>query len=120
MEYKFKSEYQSYNTVSQTEAANLLGCLLAKVKRMIKGGTLELINVDGSRYERVPIEQVVKLLREELQTITMRSNTIKNALVNLQTKIENGDIPGVTRAIKPTHDIYKLSYLNDPRNAELV
>lgn len=118
--YDFKSESQSHNTVSQTEAANLLGCLLPKIKRMIKGGTLDLVNVDGSRYERVPIEQIVKLLREELQAITLRSNTIKNSLVGLQTKLDNGEIAGVTTEINPKYNVYEFSYLRDPLNAELV
>lgn len=112
-------QYHMHNTVSQTEAANVLSCLLPKIKRMLNKGVLEQVHVIGARYNRIPIQQVINLLRKELQDITMRSNTIKNALVNLQTKLENGVIEGITTEIRPKYDVYEMSYLSDPRNAEL-
>lgn len=112
--------YDMNNTVSQTEAANMLSCLLPRVKRMLKKGVLDLVNVPGARYRRIPTIQIVKLLRGELQTITLRSNTIKNALTNMQTRLDAGEIVGVTTELIPKYDVYKMSYLSDPQNAELV
>ena len=116
--YDFKSEYQMLNTLSQTETANVLGCLLPKVKRMLREGLLDQVNVTGARYKRIPTQQVIKLLREELQTITMRSNTIKNALMNMQTMLDKEYEENEVQS-SPKYDVEMFSYLNDPRNAEL-
>jgi hypothetical protein len=118
MREKNSIENSVANTVSITRAVKMLGWTIPRLHRNVKNGTLQLVQVEEQRFQRITIESLVKLLKKELSAITVRSNSIKNSLTVLQTMLDK-EYAKKEMQSSPKYDAETFSYLSDPRNAEL-
>lgn len=81
-------EHSIFTTLSKTAAGTQLGILLPKVKRLIASNILAEVKVKDSRYTRITIKSVIKLLAAELQSVDSRQKVLRRQLNELHSRYE--------------------------------
>ena len=77
-----------FTTLSKTAAGTQLGILLPKVKRLIASNILDEVKVKDSRYTRITIRSVIKMLVLELNQVDKKQKTLKRQLNELHSRYE--------------------------------
>ncbi|MDD2464289.1 MAG: hypothetical protein PHI97_09850 [Desulfobulbus sp.] len=71
------------NTLPQHYTATLLGKHKSNLSRMIKEGQVRGVKVDGEKFPRVPLIDVLRLLQKEHIEITKRRQRIEQYISHL-------------------------------------
>lgn len=113
-----RTKHSVANTVSITQAVQMMDWTIPRLHRNVARGTLKLVQLEGHRFQRITIQSLAKLLKKELNTINRRSDSIKDSITVLQTMLDK-EYEETEVQSSPKYDIEMFSYLNDPKNAEL-
>ena len=113
-----RTKHSVANTVSITQAVQMMDWTIPRLHRNVEGGTLKLVQLEGQRFKRITIISLVKMLKKELNTLNRRSDSIKDSFTVLQTILDKEYEENVMQS-SPKYDVDTFSYLSDPKNAEL-